>query len=611
MTNMATSNQLIDDNNPFDDIDVSDGSNFTLVDIDGDGDLDLVGTLNFFENIGDDKNPRFMEQVGSDNPFDSLDIRVNDNLSFADIDGDGDLDAIAGNVFGTLTFFENTGSVNNPVFTQQTGANDPFNGVSFFEAIDNGIVPVGLVGQTAPSLIDIDGDRDLDLVLGAGNGTLIFFENAGDESNPVFTRQNGADNPFGNIKVRDNANPAFSDIDGDGDLDAIVGSSDGTLHFFENTGDVNNPVFVEQTGLDNPFNGIDVGTGSQPTLADIDGDGDLDFLVGADNGNPNFFENTGPSETEINFVDSSLTITDVNGGNSADTLTLTETESTLQIEDPNQAFQVSDGVALNSFNSAEIPLAPIQEPIEINTLAGDDSIIADITLAISVNAGNGEDTVRGGRGDDSINGGGGDDLLLGRNGNDRLVGNGGNDTLLGGSGDDLLLGGNGNDRLVGSSGHDTLNGGIGSDTLFGSSGNDHLIGNGGDDVLNGGGGNDLLVGSTGSNVLNGTDATHRGVNEQDILVGARGRADQFVLGDRSGAYYLDRRFINGANSLAQIRDFESLDTIVLSGSSGDYRIATRGGNSIIFRREAGPDDAIAVIENIVGLNLNGDQFSFV
>ena len=94
-------------------------------------------------------------------------------------------------------------------------------------------------------------------------------------------------------------------------------------------------------------------------------------------------------------------------------------------------------------------------------------------------------------------------------------------------------------------------------------------------------------------------------------MGARGRADQFVLGDRSGAYYLDRRFINGANSLAQIRDFESLDTIALSGSSSDYRIATRGGNSIIFRREAGPDDAIAVIENTVGLNLNGDQFSFV
>ena len=230
-----------------------------------------------------------------------------------------------------------------------------------------------------------------------------------------------------------------------------------------------------------------MGTSSQPTLADIDGDGDLDLLVGADNGNPNFFENTGPRETEINLVDTRLTITDVNGGNSADTLTLTETENTLQIEDPNQAFQVSDGVALNSFNSAEIPLAPIQEPIEINTLAGDDSIIADITLAISVNAGNGEDTVLGGRGDDSINGGGGDDILNGGSGNDRLVGNGGNDTLLGGSGGDTLLGGNGNDSLVGSGGHDTLNGGIGSDTLFGSSGNDHLIGNGGDDVLNGGG----------------------------------------------------------------------------------------------------------------------------
>ena len=94
-------------------------------------------------------------------------------------------------------------------------------------------------------------------------------------------------------------------------------------------------------------------------------------------------------------------------------------------------------------------------------------------------------------------------------------------------------------------------------------------------------------------------------------------ADQFMLGDRDGAYYLDEA--DGFSSFASIRRFDSLDTIALSGSIGDYRISTDGDDTTLFRVGAGTDDAmaegrsetIAVIENTVGLNLNSDQFSFV
>ncbi|NYT26454.1 MAG: FG-GAP repeat protein [Candidatus Thiodubiliella endoseptemdiera] len=54
----------------------------------------------------------------------------------------------------------------------------------------------------------------------------------------------------------------------------------GTLKYYQNTGTTSNPAYEVKTGDSNPFNGIDVGLYSTPTLADIDGDGDLDLVVG-------------------------------------------------------------------------------------------------------------------------------------------------------------------------------------------------------------------------------------------------------------------------------------------------------------------------------------------
>ena len=60
-----------------------------------------------------------------------------------------------------------------------------------------------------------------------------------------------------------------------GDLDLVVGNDDGDLKYMENTGTSTAPVFVQRTGSANPFDGVDVVYKSVPALGDFDGDGTL------------------------------------------------------------------------------------------------------------------------------------------------------------------------------------------------------------------------------------------------------------------------------------------------------------------------------------------------
>ena len=60
-----------------------------------------------------------------------------------------------------------------------------------------------------------------------------------------------------------------------GDLDLVVGELYGTLIYIENTGNSTAPVFVQRTGSENPVDGIDVGSLSTPAVVDFDGDGTL------------------------------------------------------------------------------------------------------------------------------------------------------------------------------------------------------------------------------------------------------------------------------------------------------------------------------------------------
>ena len=110
-------------------------------------------------------------------------------------------------------------------------------------------------------------------------------------ADPIFL--NSVTNPFGLTDVGFSAAPTLADIDGDGDLDAFVGNANGNTLFYRNTGSASNPVFAAPTT--NDFGLTNVGLDASPTFADFDSDGDLDAFVGDSSGNISFYENQSAS----------------------------------------------------------------------------------------------------------------------------------------------------------------------------------------------------------------------------------------------------------------------------------------------------------------------------
>jgi hypothetical protein len=238
------------------------------IDLDRDGDLDLVAATSistdqvfWLENTSGDASTWTARTLDS-----SLDgPRA---ISAADLDGDGDYDlAVAADVDDTIAWYENDGLT----FTRHdltTTAN----------------------GAQSVKIGDLDADGDLDLVYCAPDGDeLAWLENDG-AYNPTFTKRIIlwryppptpliADNP---IDVE------LVDLNGDSDLDILWASAlDDRVGWLLNNG-ADDPVFsfqlISDTHADLPR---DVG------CADVDGDGDPDVLTASADGEIWFFRNTG------------------------------------------------------------------------------------------------------------------------------------------------------------------------------------------------------------------------------------------------------------------------------------------------------------------------------
>jgi hypothetical protein len=129
------------------------------------------------------------------------------------------------------------------------------------------------VGQNAaPAFGDLDGDGDLDVLVGRSQGNAWAYENGGWNDLPSWQRKTAWDTP----DIGAYAAPELADIDYDGDLDLVVGNSGGDVRVYQNTGSAVSPVWTRNKAWE-------IRTRSQyavPRAAFLDDDGDLDLLVG-------------------------------------------------------------------------------------------------------------------------------------------------------------------------------------------------------------------------------------------------------------------------------------------------------------------------------------------
>ena len=269
--------------NPFDAAAPGAYASPDFTDIDDDGDPDVFfaledGSIAFYKNNGTAEQPVFDLQTGENNPLQVATGIAYAGIAFADVDGDGDDDAFVSSVYAWIKYYKNTGTAQEPVYEQQTGESNPLD--NYEEGFEAKL-----------DFIDIDNDGDVDVFIGDDYGNLRFYKNEGTATQPLFTEQLGIDNPLEQVYVGDFVKPAFADLDFDSDYDLLLGVDNGSFHYFENTGTPETPDFIELTGNENPFISFNTGVESKPAFTDLDGDGDEDLIAGNEDGNIHYYAN--------------------------------------------------------------------------------------------------------------------------------------------------------------------------------------------------------------------------------------------------------------------------------------------------------------------------------
>ncbi|MDP6261486.1 MAG: VCBS repeat-containing protein, partial [Candidatus Marinimicrobia bacterium] len=224
-------------------------------DMDGDGDVDIVGAaryahdISWWENDGTPNNYSWTEYV-VDGSFGNA-----SSVYATDMDSDGDVDIVGAAINDDhISWWENDGTPNNSDWTEHS--------------IDASFDYAHSVYAT-----DMDGDGDMDVVGAAYNGhDISWWENTSiTPSLPTITTEYSVDGSFnGAISVY------ATDMDGDGDVDILGAAKDGNdISWFENDGTPNNSSWTEYL-VDGSFNGA-----RSVYATDMDGDGDVDILGAA------------------------------------------------------------------------------------------------------------------------------------------------------------------------------------------------------------------------------------------------------------------------------------------------------------------------------------------
>ncbi|MCP4713136.1 MAG: hypothetical protein GY869_31280, partial [Planctomycetes bacterium] len=321
-------------------------------DVDNDGDPDVV-TAND-PQIGGDGGTNHLFLNNYDGTFQSK-INITDDadgskeIRLADIDNDGDLDVLVGNLSGSV------------------GARCYYNlnnGLAWF-----GITFAGALLERGVATGDVDLDGDIDVILGGGSSRKL-YKNQG----------NGIFDPF----IALPADPVeieelvLADIDNDNDLDLIAGVgrfSPGINRLYLND------------GLGNFAVGINITTDSYLTatiaVADLNGDGYLDIIAGngdrsnligqvnrfyLNDGNGNF--TTGQELTADVDVTADLSIGDVDGDGYLDIIAGNTDGSKLYLNDGNANFGADVGIFGGNPAAYSVAMADIDGDGGLDLIAG-------------------------------------------------------------------------------------------------------------------------------------------------------------------------------------------------------------------------------------------------
>jgi len=154
--------------------------------------------------------------------------------------------------------------------------------------------PVDVYGMPSPNLADFDSDGDLDLLCGEFLDGFSYFQNTGTRAQPLFAapqRLTCKGRPL--CMDLQMITPTAVDWDRDGDVDLIVGDEDGRVALIEHTGRTENglPQFLPPQYFQQEARDLKFGALVTPVSVDWDGDGDEDLICGNTAGYIGFFEN--------------------------------------------------------------------------------------------------------------------------------------------------------------------------------------------------------------------------------------------------------------------------------------------------------------------------------